>query len=300
MLSNQNFLVLTTAVAPALWGTTYLTTTLFLPQDRPLLAATVRALLAGVLLLALCRRWPRGEWWWKSWVLGILNIGAFFAFLFIAAYRLPGGVAAIVGGLQPLIVAILSSRVLQERLTARVVLAGTSGLLGVCLIVLQAQSRLDAVGLAAAIGGTLSMASGIVLTKKWGQPASPLTTTAWQLITGGLFLLILMIAIEGLPTTPLTLPNIMGFSYLSVVGTAFAYVVWFRGIALLPASTTAFLGLLSPVVALLLGWMIAGEDLAPLQVTGVAIVLLSIAVVTVSTAAEPVRAHEGLTTDPTR
>ena len=300
MLSNRTFLVLTTAVAPALWGTTYLTTTLFLPQDRPLLAATVRALLAGVLLLALCRRWPRGEWWWKSWVLGILNIGAFFAFLFIAAYRLPGGVAAIVGGLQPLIVAILSSRVLQERLTARVVLAGTSGLLGVCLIVLQAQSRLDAVGLAAAIGGTLSMASGIVLAKKWGQPASPLTTTAWQLITGGLFLLILMIAIEGLPTTPLTLPNIMGFSYLSVVGTAFAYVVWFRGIALLPASTTAFLGLLSPVVALLLGWMIAGEDLAPLQVTGVAIVLLSIAVVTVSTAAEPVRAHEGLTTDPTR
>ena len=300
MLSNQNFLVLTTAVAPALWGTTYLTTTLFLPEDRPLLAATVRALLAGVLLLALCRRWPRGEWWWKSWVLGILNIGAFFALLFIAAYRLPGGVAAIVGGLQPLVVAVLASRVLQERLTARVVFAGSSGLLGVCLIVLQAQSRLDAVGLAAAIGGTLSMASGIVLAKKWGQPASPLTTTAWQLIAGGLFLLVLTIAIEGLITTPLTLPNMMGFSYLSVVGTAFAYVVWFRGIAQLPASTTAFLGLLSPVVAILLGWMIAREDLAPLQVTGVVIVLLSIVAVTVSKTAKPVRAHEGLTTDPTR
>jgi len=300
VLSNQNFLVLTTAVAPVLWGTTYLTTTLFLPEDRPLLAATVRALPAGVLLLVLCRRWPRGEWWWKSWVLGILNIGAFFALLFIAAYRLPGGVAAIVGGLQPLVVAVLASRVLQERLTARVVFAGSSGLLGVCLIVLQAQSRLDAVGLAAAIGGTLSMASGIVLAKKWGQPASPLTTTAWQLIAGGLFLLVLTIAIEGLITTPLTLPNMMGFSYLSVVGTAFAYVVWFRGIAQLPASTTVFLGLLSPVVAILLGWMIAGEDLAPLQVAGVVIVLGSIAAVIVSKTAKPVRAHEGLPNDPTR
>ena len=92
----------------------------------------------------------------------------------------------------------------------------------------------------------------------------------------------------------------MGFSYLSVVGTAFAYVVWFRGIARLPASTTAFLGLLSPVVAILLGWMIAGEDLAPLQVAGVVIVLGSIAAVIVSKTAKPVRAHEGLPNDPTR
>ena len=287
-------------MAPALWGITYLTTTLFLPEDRPLLAATVRALPAGVLLLLLCRRWPRGEWWWKSWVLGILNIGAFFALLFIAAYRLPGGVAAIVGGLQPLVVALLASRVLQERLTARVVLAGASGVFGVCLIVLQAQARLDAIGLLAAVGGTVSMASGIVLTKKWGQPAPPLTTTAWQPITGGLFLLVLMLAIEGFPTTPLTFPNIMGFTYLSGVGTAFAYVLWFHSIARLPVSTTAFLGLLSPVVAILLGWMIAGEHLTLIQLSGIVIVLLSIAAVTVSKTARPVSVIEGLTNDPTR
>ena len=298
MLSNRTFLVLSTAVAPALWGTTYLTTTFFLPEGRPLLAATVRALPAGVLLLVLCRRWPCGAWWWKSWVLGILNIGAFFALLFIAAYRLPGGVAAILGGLQPLVVALLASRFLQERLTARVVRAGTSGLFGVCLIVLQAQSRLDGVGLAAAIGGTLSMASGIVLSKRWGQPASPLTTTAWQLITGGLFLLVLLIAIEGLPTTPLTFANIMGYTYLSGVGTAFAYVMWFRGIARLPTSTTAFLGLLSPVVAILLGWMVAREDLTPMQIAGIVIVLSSIVAAIVSKTAKSIPASDGLTNDP--
>ena len=300
MLSDRIFLVLSTAVAPALWGTTYLTTTFFLPEDRPLLAATVRALPAGVLLLVLCRRLPRGEWWWKSWILGILNIGAFFALLFIAAYRLPGGVAAILGGLQPLVVALLASRFLQERLTARVVLAGTSGLFGVCLIVLQTQSRLDGVGLAAAIGGTLSMASGIVLSKKWGQPASPLTTTAWQLITGGLFLLVLLIAIEGLPTTPLTPPNIMGYTYLSGVGTAFAYVMWFRGIARLPASTTAFLGLLSPVVAIVLGWMIARDDLSPMQIAGIVIVFGSIVAAIASKTVKPIRASDGFTNDPAR
>ncbi|QDG66036.1 EamA family transporter [Pseudarthrobacter sp. NIBRBAC000502772] len=287
MLSNRRFLIRTTALAPALWGTTYLTTTMFLPEDRPLLAATLRALPAGVLLLLVCRQLPRGEWWWKSWVLGILNIGAFFALLFIAAYRLPGGVAAIVGGIQPLVVALLASRVLHERLTPRIVVAGVTAVFGVGLITLQAQARLDAIGVLAAIGGTLSMASGMVLSKKWGQPAAPLTTTAWQLITGGLTLAVVMLAVEGLPVIPLTPSNLVGYAYLSVVGTAFAYVMWFRGVAGLPASTTAFLGLLSPVAAIILGWVVAGEDFTLMQTAGILMVLGSISAAIVTKNVKP-------------
>ncbi len=270
-----------------LWGTTYLTTTLFLPADRPLLAAFLRALPAGILLLILCRRLPRGEWWWKSWVLGVLNIGAFFALLFIAAYRLPGGVAAIVGGLQPLVVALLASRVLHERMTGRVLVSGAAGAFGVSLIVLQSQARLDAIGILAAVGGTFCMSSGIVLSKKWGQPAPLLATTSWQLIAGGLSLLPVMILLEGIPTTPLTVTNLAGYAYLSVAGTAFAYVAWFHGITRLPASTIAFLGLLSPVVAIVLGWAIAGEQLAPIQIAGIVIVLGSISAVIVARAPKP-------------
>ncbi|WP_233200606.1 EamA family transporter [Cryobacterium sp. M15] len=300
MLSNRTFMLMTTALAPTLWGTTYLTTTMLLPEDRPLLAATLRALPAGILLLMLCRTLPHGAWWWKSWVLGMLNIGAFFALLFIAAYRLPGGVAAIIGGLQPLVIALLASRVLHERLTGRVVIAGATGLFGVSLIVLQAQARLDTIGLLAALGGTLSMASGIVLTKKWGQPAPPLTTTAWQLIAGGLSLLLFMLLIEGLPVAPMTPLNVVGYTYLSVIGTAFAYVMWFRGIAQLAASTAAFLGLLSPVVAILLGWVIAGENLTPMQIAGIVIVLSSISVAIISKPAQTARASKRLADEPAR
>jgi probable blue pigment (indigoidine) exporter len=287
VLSNRSFLILTTAMAPALWSTTYLTTTMFLPEGRPLLAATLRALPAGLLLLAVCRQLPRGAWWWKSWILGVLNIGAFFALLFIAAYRLPGGVAAIVGGVQPLVVALLASWLLRERVTARVLVAGVTGVFGVALITLQAQARLDVVGVLAALGGTLSMATGIVLSKKWGQPASPLTTTAWQLITGGLSLLVIMLAFEGLPSTALTPSNLGGYAYLSIVSTAFAYVMWFHGISKLPASTTAFLGLLSPVVAILLGSVIAGESFTPPQILGIFLVLGSVAAAIIAKSTKP-------------
>ncbi len=276
-------LVVVTALAPMLWGSTYLTTTMFLPENRPILAAVLRALPAGLLLLVLARRLPQGSWWWKSWVLGTLNIGVFFALLFVAAYRLPGGVAAIVAGAQPLLVALLASRLLHEKLTPARLLAGCAGVLGVALIVLQSQARLDAAGLAAAAGGTASMAVGTVLAKKWGQPVgasgrvvSPLATTAWQLIAGGASLALVLPFVEGLPHAPLTGANILGYLYLSVAGTAFAYYCWFRGLARLPAGAAAFLGLLSPVVAILLGWLVMAQALGPWQLLGVAVVLTSV------------------------
>src|SRR6266699_3287341 len=123
--------LLMTAVAPVLWGTTYLVTTQFLPPDRPLTAGLLRALPAGLLLLALTRTLPRGDWWWRAAVLGTLNIGAFFPLLFLAAYRLPGGVAAVLGGAQPLIVAALTMGALRERVPIRQIAAAFVALAGV-------------------------------------------------------------------------------------------------------------------------------------------------------------------------
>ncbi|OEV13552.1 ABC transporter permease, partial [Streptomyces nanshensis] len=85
-----------TALAPASWGTTYVVTTELLPPGHPLFAGLLRALPAGLLALALTRVLPRGHWWWKAVVLGTLNIGA-LPLLFVAAERLPGGVAATLG-----------------------------------------------------------------------------------------------------------------------------------------------------------------------------------------------------------
>lgn len=156
-----------TALAPILWGTTYLVTTTALPPGTPLLAAVLRALPAGLVLLLATRTLPRGSWWWRSLILGALNIGVFFPLLFIAAYRLPGGVAATLGAVQPLIVQKIAARLLGERLRPRALVAGIVGLVGVGLLVLQSGARLDTLGVAAALGGTCSMALGIVLAKRW-------------------------------------------------------------------------------------------------------------------------------------
>ncbi|MFF7454338.1 EamA family transporter [Kitasatospora sp. NPDC008115] len=276
MLRNRLAIVLITALAPAIWGSTYLVTTELLPPGRPLLAGVLRALPAGLLLIALTRRLPKGDWWWRSLVLGALNIGAFFALLFVAAYRLPGGVAATVGAVQPLIAAGLSAALLGDRLSRRTLLSGIAGVAGVSLLVLRANAQLDALGILASLGGAVVMATGVVLSKRWTSPAPLLATTGWQLTAGGLLLLPVTLLVEGPPPSHLTGANLLGYGYLSLIGAAVAYALWFRGIRALPPTSVTFLGLLSPVVATALGWLALGQDLSPVQALGALIVLGSL------------------------
>lgn len=267
--------VLLTALAPTIWGSTYLVTTEFLPDGYPLTAAMLRALPAGLILLAVSRVLPRDIWLLRTFVLGALNFAIFWWLLFVAAYALPGGVAATVGAIQPLIVLYLAKLLLDQQIRMAAVLSGIGGIGGVALLVMTPQASLDTFGVLAAFGGAVSMAFGTVLTRRWQPPVSALTFTSWQLTAGGLLLLpIALLAEPILP--PLTLTPILGFVWLGLVGGAGTYILWFRGIARLGPSAVAPLALLSPAAAVLLGWVMLDQTLSLLQTFGMALVLGSV------------------------
>lgn len=274
-LDGRGSLVATTALAPMAWGLTYLVTTELLPAGRPLLTGVLRALPAGAVLVAATRQRPRGAWWAKAVVLGTLNIGAFFALLFVAAYRLPGGVAATLGAVQPLLVVGIAAAALGDRPRASSVGAGLVGIAGVAMLVLQPGAELDALGVLAGLAGAASMATGVVLTRRWGRPVPLLAFTGWQLLAGGLVLCPLALWVEG-PPPPLDAANLAGYLWLATGGTAVAYALWFRGVAVLPVARVSRLGLLSPVVATLAGWLVLDQALGPLQVAGAALVLAAV------------------------
>ncbi|MEU0900202.1 EamA family transporter [Streptomyces massasporeus] len=269
MALSRPALITLTALAPVSWGTTYAVTTEFLPPDRPLFTALVRALPAGLLLLALARVLPRGAWWWKAAVLGALNIGAFFPLLFLSAYRLPGGLAAVVGSAGPLFVAGLSALLLGQRPSARTLVTGAVAAFGVSLVVLRAAGALDTLGLLAAVASTASMSTGTVLTQRWGRPegVGPLALTGWQLTAGGLLIAPLAFLIEGAPPA-LDGRAVGGYLYLAVANTAVAYWLWFRGIGRMTATQVTFLGPLSPLTAAAVGWAALGQALTPVQLVG--------------------------------
>lgn len=265
-------IVLLTAVAPIAWGSTYFVTAHFLPPDRPFFSAAVRALPVGLAMLACTRRLPSGRWWWRSGLLGLLNIGAFFPLIFVAGYNLPGGLAATLTATSPFVVMLSAWALIAERPHAASLAGAGIGLAGVALLVLQGDVNANLLGVSASAGAVAMTSLGFVLSKRWAPPVGMLTFTAWQLVAGGIVLCPIAVLAEGAP--PELGPRaIGGYLYLWLFGTALAYVAWFTGLRRMPAGAVSLIGLINPVVGVLLGVAVAGEAFGVVQALGMALVL---------------------------
>ncbi|NYG59133.1 putative blue pigment (indigoidine) exporter [Nocardioides daedukensis] len=264
-----------TVIAPVAWGSTYYVTDAFLPSDRPLFAALLRALPVGLLLLALRPALPSGAWWWKSVVLGTLNIGAFFVLIFIAAYRLPSGMAATLTATAPIAMMAVAWLLIGERPRLASISAAVLGVSGVALLVLRAGFAVDPIGVAASLGAVVMSSFGYVLLKRWQAPVDLLTLTAWQLVAGGLLLLPVALLVEGAPPA-IDAGAGFGFLYIGLIGTGLANYVWFRGLQRMPAASVSLIGLLNPVTGTILGVFLAHEVFGPTQLLGMALVLLGV------------------------
>ena len=261
-----------TAVAPVAWGANYVVTRQLLPVDAPLWGSALRALPAGLVLLAVARTLPRGVWWWRSVVLGTLNVGAFFLLVYLAAQLLPSSVAASVMALAPLTMAGFAWLLVAERMTGAALAGAVAGILGVLLLVGGASGGVDPLGLATSAAALLLSSAGAVLGKRWNDGTPLVALTSWQLVLGGAVLAVVAVATEGAPPS-LDAREAAGFAFTTLVATALAYLCWFAGLARLRAATVGVVGLLNPVTGVLLGALVAHESFTVEQVAGIALVL---------------------------
>lgn len=275
MEASRSADVLVTAIAPVAWGSTYFVTRHWLPADTPLTGSAIRALPAGLVLLAIARSRPHGSWWWRTAVISALTIGGFFWLIYIAGRRLPSGVAATLMASSAVAVLVMARAILGERAPLRKYLGGLAGIAGVVLLVGGAVDGLDPIGVAASLVAMASSSLGFVLTKKWQPPVPPLTFAAWQLTAGGAMLLPVALLVEG-PPRALDTTQISAFAYLVLIATALAYVAWFHGLRHLSAGTVGLIGLLNPLAGTLLGVLAAGERLTVVQVVGGVVILLGV------------------------
>jgi probable blue pigment (indigoidine) exporter len=265
-------------LAAVLWGFTYIITTTLLPHN-PVFLGGVRALGGGLLLLALARQGVPRDYWPKLVALGTLNFGAFFSLLFVGAIRLPGGVAGTFQTLGPLVTILLAWLLLRQAPTMLKIVSILVGAVGVALVNLRGDAGVDGIGVVAALFSVVAGSLGGILINRWGRPEgmSLLSFTAWQLLVGGVELLLLAVVSGDLPAT-ITGTNVLGLAVVAVMLTALPFVLWFRAIVALGAASVVPFVLVTPVVAFVLDAVVKGVWPTALQVIGVVLVMVGLLV----------------------
>ena len=195
--------------------------------------------------------------------------------LFVAAYRLPGGLAAVLSSTQTLMVLVFTW-LIDKTMPPKAAWAwSATGVLGIAMLVLSPSARYDDTGILAALSGAAAMALGVYLSKHKKTSLPVWAFTGWQLFIGGVFLLPVALLAEP-PLESLSPANIGGYLYLCLFGAVFAYVLFFNGIVKLSPAAVSSLGLLSPVSAFVLGWLFLGQGMDAKSLAGFALVLVSI------------------------
>lgn len=266
------------------WGFNFLFVRVGLADAAPLWLALLRAgvgALATAVVLAPLRGWHeldrRGRR--DAFLLGLPNTTLFYAFLMVGIQSVLPGLAAVLTYTFPLWVAILSPWVLEHRLTRYHWGAIGGGFLGVVLISEAwrvVSAGVPVVAVLELLGAALSWAVGTVLFQRRFGREEMLEANAFQLFGGTAGLGVLVVLLSPTPVPPLSATLGIAVLWLGVLGTTVAYTIWFWLLGRTRAATLSAYVFLVPVVALAGSAVFFGERLAPIQLLGVGLVLVSI------------------------
>lgn len=206
---------------------------------------------------------------------GTFSIAGFGALSALALLYAPVGRASICVYLMPIWVAALSKIALRERLGRTRSFAALIGICGLAILLYPLVFSGLSHGALAATGAGFSWAIGTVYLKWARVPLHPLTVTVWQLVTGAIVSVIGAILWRETLPLEVTANAWWGLGYTTIIGTAFAYLIWFSIVTRLPASTAGLGTLLVPVFGVLSAIVIVGERPTTSDFIGFTLILVA-------------------------
>ena len=272
----------------AIWGSTWLSIKVGLEYLPPLRFAALRMALACLVLapFAFRRRDRRPSAREARFIAlaGFLQIGVFYALIFVAQQWIESGLAALLFATFPICAGVFAHFLLpNEPLTPRTIAAAGLGLSGVALIEGAALVRALQADFGALLsGGGLVFAAAIVsgfasvLVKKHLGRVDPIVNVSAETFVGAVFLLPLALIFErGMPArwTPAAIGSL---AYLAIFGTAITFAGLFWLIKRVPISVVSTIPLVDTFIAVLLGALILGERLPARALAGGALILLGV------------------------
>lgn len=251
------------------WGSTYLAIRYAVETIPPLVAAGIRHSVAGGILLAwACLRGyrPRREHWVAGVALGALFFLIGHGSLHWAEQHVASGLAALLIATEPMFILVLAWATGQQRISRVSAMGLVFGIVGVAILTGAEVSSKDAslIGLLAVLVGSLSWAAGVVISPKLRLPTDALARTAVPLVCGAVMLLTtagMTGEFRGLHWSAISLKSIFGLGYLIVFGSIVAFTAYTWLLQRCPPTLVATHTYANPVVAVLLGWLLASEPL---------------------------------------
>jgi drug/metabolite transporter (DMT)-like permease len=273
-------LALAFAAIYLVWGSTYLAIRYAVETIPPLVAAGIRHTIAGGVLLAwACARGyrPRREHWLAGIVLGALFFFVGHGTLHWAEQHVASGLAALLIATEPMFILVLAWASGQQKISRISALGLAFGVVGVAILTGAEVSAKNAslIGLLAVLLGSLSWSAGVVISPKLKLPTDALARTSVPLVCGAVMLLAtagITGEFRGLHWSAISLKSIFGLGYLIVFGSIVAFTAYTWLLQRVPPAVVATHTYANPVVAVLLGWLLASEPLtARVAIASVAI-----------------------------
>jgi len=271
-----------------LWATGFIGARYAMPWAEPFAFLAVRFALAAVLLAALVfafgHNWPTHRQAGHAIFAGILTHGVYLGGVFWSIHNgLPAGISALIAGLQPLVTVLLAASLLGERITSRQLAGLAVGLAGVVLVLWPklgvTGEGINAPNLIASLFALLAICAGTVWQKKHPAGDSLLAGAAWQYVGAAAVMAIASFATETGEFT-VTGELIFALVWLTLVLSIGAIFLLMAMIRQGEMSRVASLFYLVPAVTAIIAWALFGETLTPVQLVGMVIASLGVALAT--------------------
>lgn len=270
-------------IVALVWGFNFIVIRWGLNQFPPLLFSALRF---AVCALPAAFGMPKPDIPWRSLLLLGFTLGFLvFGLLYLGIYfGLGAGLASVLMQTQVFFTVVLARLALGEKMGSVAVFCTVLGLSGVMLIGLEAGATFTALGFALTIGGAFSWGVSNVLIKRLPS-INTLHLMVWISVVPTLPLLASSVLFEGPTQTvealrSMTAGGLMTVLYTSFVSTIFAYGVWGRMLQRYSAGQVSLFALLVPVVGLTAAWYFLGSTLSPVEVVGIAAIILALLIST--------------------
>ncbi|MDL5029296.1 DMT family transporter [Vibrio satsumensis] len=261
------------AMIPAFfWGTTYAVTQFTLQEWPPLLLGALRALPAGLLLLAVKPTLPKKGEWQIIFTLGLINIATFFGLIFVMALTLPSAISG-VGMISVPVFAMIFHWVVKKQRPHLIQALSGIGLITLAWVLFNpSQIALNPIGLGAMFAAIMCIVIGSSITKSLGNRMHWWKVLTWQLILGGTILSVasgVHAFIDPQPyvnaVTHFDTRNAMGLVWVIGLNTALGYGMYVWLLQRMSVVDFTFGGIANPVAGIVTGMVLMGESFTAVQ-----------------------------------